>query len=50
MQESYESSGFIKGFITGAATVAGVVSGLYLYKKFTSDDEDNTDIVIISGD
>ena len=50
MQESYESSGFIKGFITGAATVAGIVSGLYLYKKFTSDDEDNTDIVIISGD
>ena len=50
MQESYESSGFIKGFITGAATVAGVVSGLYLYKKFTSDDEDNSDIVIISGD
>lgn len=50
MQESYESSGFIKGFITGAATVAGVVSGLYLYKKFTSDDEDNSDIVIINGD
>ena len=50
MQESYESSGFLKGFIAGAATVAGVVSGLYLYKKFTSDDEDNTDIVIISGD
>lgn len=50
MQESYESSGFIKGFITGAATVAGIVSGLYLYKKFTSDDEDNSDIVIISGD
>ena len=51
MQDSYESSGFIKGLITGAATVAGIVGGIYLYKKFTSDDEkDDTDIVIISGD
>ena len=51
MQDSYESSGFIKGLITGAATVAGIVGSIYLYKKFTSDDEkDDTDIVIISGD
>lgn len=51
MQDSYESSGFIKGLITGAATVAGIVGGIYLYKKFTSDDEkDDTDIVIISGE
>lgn len=50
MQDSYESSGFIKGLITGAAIVAGIVGSIYLYKKFTSDDEDNSDIVIISGD
>lgn len=50
MKESYESSGFIRGLIAGAATVATIVGGVYLYKKLTTDDEDNTDIVIISGD
>ena len=51
MQDSYESSGFIKGLITGAATVVGIVGGIYLYKKFSSSyEKDDTDIVIISGE